>query len=466
MLNIISRRDFLQTTALAGAGLIGSAAFGKSLFTNEEALDKNWKSPHANLVNPDKKVRLAVIGCGGQGAVDAGQMAGGVEFTAFADVDFDRASGRFNANPNVPRYRDYRKMLEEQKDNIDAVLIATPDHTHFPAAVLAMNLGKHVYVEKPATHTIGEARYLKKLAAKTGLVTQMGNHGHAYSGCRDLKEWIEAGVIGDVTEVHIWTNRPVWPQGLPVPDPDKKFNIPATLDWNLWLGVSKFYNYNPDYVPFDWRGMWDWGTGAIGDMACHMFDPIFTAIDLRGDVKVSSESEGATEFSCPKWAKVKYEIGKSATRPKPIVFNWYEGKCRPHLKDLPDGLFKEEKDIPHTGMLYVGTKGAIIDTDDYGMRARLLPAERWEEFRKNRPPKKYARVPDGNARMEFIRACKGGFTPGSNFVEHSMDLTEWGLLGVLSLRLGNKTIDWDYKKGLCRNLPEANKFIHKEYRVF
>ena len=162
-MNIISRRNFLQTAALTGAGL----ALGPSLFGKDEVVDKNWKSPHANLVSPDKKVRLAVIGCGGQGGVDANIMAGGVQFAAFADVDYDRASAWFLREPNVPRYRDYRKMLDEQKDNIDAVLIATPDHTHFPAAVMAMNLGKHVYVEKPATHTIGDARYLKALAKKT-----------------------------------------------------------------------------------------------------------------------------------------------------------------------------------------------------------------------------------------------------------------------------------------------------------
>lgn len=467
---IINRRDFLKRTAMAGAGIaLASSAFGK-----EEVIDNNWQSPHKNLVDPNRKVKLAVIGCGGQGKVDLDQMAPLVEFTGFADVDFDRGSETFFRHPNTPRYKDYRQMLDEQADNIDAVLIATPDHMHFPAALKAMSMGKHVYVEKPATHSIGEARMLKALAKKTGLVTQMGNHGHAYNGCRQLKEWIESGEIGDVTEVFIWTNRPVWPQGVALPDPSVKFDIPKTLDWNLWLGVSPVCPYNPDYVPFDWRGMWNWGTGAIGDMACHMMDPIFTAIDLRGDVKVSSESEGSNEFSGPKWAKIKYEFAKSATRAKPITFHWYEGKCRPSYKELPSELFKSEKDVPHTGMLYVGTKGAIIDTDDYGTRLTLLPKERMDDFRQNRMRNikpKYARVPDQNARREFIRACQGAMTPGSNFVDHSMDLTQLGLLGVLSLRLGNKAFSWDDKKGVCVGLSKedavlANKYIHKDYRKF
>lgn len=463
MMNIISRRDFINRAAVLGAGL----AFSGSLFgKDEKMIDKNWVSPHKNLVNPDKKVRLAVIGCGGQGNVDAGAMESQVEFTAFADVDFDRASGRFTKFPNVPRYKDYRTMFEREADNIDAVIVATPDHMHFPASALALTLGKHVYVEKPATHTIGEARALKALAKKTGLVTQMGNHGHAFDTTRKLREWIESGVIGDVKEVHIWTNRPVWPQGVAAPDPDKKFEIPPTLDWNLWLGVSKFCPYNPDYVPFDWRGMWDWGTGAIGDMACHMLDPIFSSIDLRGDVKVSSESEGATDFSCPKKARVKYEFAKSATRRQPVTLYWYEGKRRPALEELPSEYFKEPKDIPFTGMLYIGTKGAIIDTDDYGRQIRLLPRERMKDFVKNQPPAKYARVPDQNARLEFVRACKGDVTPGSNFVDHSMDLTELGLLGVLSLRMGNKTFEWDSARGVCKNTPEAAQFVHKSYRKF
>ncbi len=462
-MNIISRRDFIQRAAMAGAGI----ALSSSLFGKEgPKIDKNWVSPHKNLVDPSKRVRLAVIGCGSQGMVDADQMASVADFTAFADVDFDRAAARFLRNPDVPRYRDYRKMLDEQGDNIDAVLIATPDHMHYPAAVLAMSMGKHVYVEKPATHTIGEARALKALAKKTGLVTQMGNHGHAYNGCRMLREWIESGEIGDITEVHVWTNRPVWPQGVPEPDPSAKFEVPASLDWNLWLGVSPVVGYNPDYVPFDWRGMWDWGTGAVGDMACHMMDPIFTSIDLRGNVKVSSESEGANSFSCPRKARVKYEFPKTATRPKPITFYWYEGNWKPDYKDLPSEYFKSQKDVPHTGMLYIGTKGAIMDTDDYGTQPRLLPKERNDEFMKRRPPAKYARVPDQNARREFIRACQGGPTPGSNFAEHSMDLTQLGLLGVLSLRLGNKSFEWDDKKGVCVGLPEADKFIHKQYRMF
>ncbi len=457
MLNIISRRDFLMRGAMAGAGavLASSRLFGGAA-----------ESPHKNIVDPSRRLRVATIGTGGQGSTDARMMAPMVDFTAFADVDSARAGGMFEKYPNVPRYKDYRKMLDEQGDNIDAVIVATPDHMHYPAAVLAMSMGKHVYVEKPATHTIGEARALKALAKKTGLVTQMGNHGHAYDGWRKMKEWIDDGWIGDVREVHIWTNRPVWPQGVPEPDMSAKVTPPPNIDWNLWLGVSPVVPYNKDYAPFNWRGMWEWGTGAIGDMACHMMDPIFSCVDLRGDVRVSSESFGSNSFSCPLGARIKYSFAKSATRPQPIDFYWYEGKRRPQAGELPEEYFKRNEDIPRTGMLYVGTKGAILDTDDYGMRAHLLPRERMKDLAKNPPAQRIARVPDQNARLEFVRACQGGPTPGSNFAEHSMDLTELALLGSLSLRLGGAEFAWDVQKGACSGLPEADRFINKSYRKF
>lgn len=463
MSNKINRRDFIQKAAIGGAGI----ALAPTLLKAQSAAAPKFK----NLVDPSKKIRLAFVGCGGQAGVNASAMlrdsSPGTEFVALCDVDFDRGSNLLGAHPNVPRYKDYRKMLAEMGDKIDAVVVSTPDHMHYPAAMLAISMGKHVYVEKPATHTIGEARAIKALAKKMGVVTQMGNHGHAYDGCRLLKEWIDAGVIGDVKEVHIWTNRPVWPQGI-TPDFSKKFPIPKTLDWNLWLGVSPEVPFNPSFVPFNWRGMWNWGTGAIGDMACHMMDPIFTAVDLRGDVKVTPESTGFTDFSPAKQGKLKYEFAPRGKR-KAMTLYWYEGGLKPDLKDFPAEAFEDIKSLPGGGMVYIGTKGVIMDTDDYGNRAMLMPKEKMEEFNKGwrkEIPESMPRVlPDRNARVEFLRAIVGGPTPGSNLVDHSADLTELGLLGILAFRM-NKPIDWDYAKGVCRGLPEANKFIHKEYRMF
>ena len=466
----INRRGFIQKTALAGAGIALAPALLKAQAAGADA------PKFKNLVDPSRKIRVAAVGCGGQAVPNLGTIRGAkdphtkenmVEFVAFCDTDFDRASARFHEDPDVPRYKDYRKMFAEMKDQIDAVFVTVPDHMHFPVASLAISLGKHVYVEKPATHTIGEARALKALAKKHGVVTQMGNHGHAYDGCRLLKEWIDYGVIGDVTDVHIWTNRPVWPQGL-TPDTSAKYEVPETLDWNLWLGVSPEVPYDPRYVPFNWRGVWEWGTGAIGDMACHMVDPIFTAVNMRGDVKVTPYSEEATEFSPGKRGKLVYEFAPNGKR-KAMKMTWYEGGLRPKKEDLPEGVFTDGDLNRGNGMIYVGTKGVIMDTDDYGTKAMLMPKEKMEEFNKTvrrQIPETMPRVlPHRNSRLEFLDAVKGGPVPGSNLVDHSADLTELGLLGILAFRM-NKVIDWDYKKGVARGLPEANKFIHKNYRKF
>ena len=465
----INRRGFIQKTALAGAGI----ALAPSLL---KAQSKGGNAPvFKNLVDLSRKIRVAAVGCGGQAVPNLSTIRNAnrpgtnekyAEFVAFCDVDFDRASHRFDEDSHVPRYKDYRKMFAEMKDQIDAVIVTTPDHMHYPVAALAISLGKHVYVEKPATHTIGEARALKALAKKMGVVTQMGNHGHAYDGCRLLRDWIEYGVIGDVTEIHIWTNRPGWPQGIDMDTREHK--IPQTLDWNLWLGVSPEVPFSPEYVPFNWRGAWNWGTGAIGDMACHMMDPIFTAIDLRGDVKVTPFSEGATDFSPGKRGTLVYEFAPTPKR-KAVKLHWYEGGLKPKLENLPEGAFTEEDLKRGNGMIYIGTKGAIMDTDDYGNKATLMPKEKDEEFRKNlrkNIPEIMPRVlPHRNSRLEFMDAIFGGPVPGSNLVDHSADLTELGLLGILAFRM-NKVIDWDHKKGVARGLPEANKFIHKDYRMF
>ncbi len=468
----MNRRSFLQKTAIAGAGLALAPSLLKAQNTvapteYETTASKGFK----NLVDPSKPVRIAIVGCGGQGMVNAGSMRGVrkdgkplAEIVAVCDVDFDRAANLFAEMPNVPRYKDYRKMLAEMDKEIDAVIVSTPDHMHYPVTVLAISKGKHVYVEKPAAHSIGEIRHIKALAKKMGVVTQMGNQGHAQEGCRLLKEWIEADVIGEIKEVHIWTNRPVWPQGVE-PDFSKKFDIPKTLDWNLWLGVSPVVPFNPDYIPFDWRGMWNWGTGAIGDMACHMVDPIFTAIDMRGDVKVTPESEGANDFSCGKGGKLTYEFPAKGKR-KAFKFFWYEGKRKPEKKDLPAEY--ADVNLRGNGMIYVGTKGSIMDTDDYGKNPQLMPLEKHEEFNKTKRrdiPRSTPRVIDQNNRAEFLRACQGGPIPGSNLCGHGAELTELGLLGVLAFRT-NKLIDWDSTKGVCRGFPEASKFVHKEYRMF
>lgn len=442
-----TRRRFLQTSALAA--LTAPAILRAQTATVPR--DVRFR----NLIPPDRKLRIAFVGVGARGYANV-TACSSQEVVALCDVDWTRAQRTFAEYPRAARYRDYRQMLDEMHDRIDAVVISTPDHMHFPPALLAIERGKHVLVEKPLTHTIGEARILKAAAAKAGVVTQMGNQGHASDGVRSLKEWIEAGVIGHVREVHCWTNRPAWPQGVALPAVEP---VPATLDWNLWQGVAPERDYSPAIVPFKWRGFWDYGCGALGDMGCHILDAPFWALNLRGPVRVSSVSEGCSPVTAPAWSIITYEFPARGSLP-PVKLVWYDGgKFPPVPPELGPG-----GELSRGGVLYHGDKGLIMEPGDYGGSPRLLPAERMSGFT-DRPPKTIPRVPKGDSKLEWINACKGGPVPGSNFVDHSADLTEMVLLGNLALRAG-RAIDWDPVSASCVGLPSADRFIRKNYRLF
>src|SRR5258708_24204685 len=299
----ITRRRFLQTASLAAL-----AASCPPVWAGLATSTPRFK----NLIPNDRKLRVACIGVGGKGYSDAIGCAS-EDIVALCDVDFANGQRAFHEFPLAARYRDYRQMLTEMDDKIDAVVVATPDHTHFPATMMAMEHGKHVYVQKPLTHTISEARALKKAAAQYGVVTQMGNQGHANEGTRLLKEWVDAGVIGRVREIHCWTNRPIWPQGMQLPAPTP--STPPTIDWNLWLGVAPEREYGAGIAPFNWRGYWDYGCGALGDMACRLMDAPFWALNLRGPVKVTAQSEGGTEVTAPHWSIITYEFPARGSRP-------------------------------------------------------------------------------------------------------------------------------------------------------
>ena len=248
----LTRRSFLQKTTFATAASVAFPAIMRS--------QGNGPAPH-------NKVNIALVGVGGQGRSPLRNLTTET-YVAFCDVDDDRAAETYTEFPDVPRFRDYREMFAQMGDKIDAVVITTPDHMHFPIAMTAIRLGKHVYVEKPLTHTVEEARLLTEAARKAGVITQMGNQDHSNEGTRLTREWIQAGVLGEVREIHSWTNRPVWPQGQPLPDHSKMIPVvPSTLDWNLWLGIADERPYDPAYLPFSWRGWWDFGCGAFGDMA-------------------------------------------------------------------------------------------------------------------------------------------------------------------------------------------------------
>jgi predicted dehydrogenase len=443
-----TRRRFLQTASLAAL-----AAGVPSSWAKAAAADPRFK----HLVNPGRKLRIASVGAGGKAYSDIIGCAT-EDIVALCDVDYATGARAFHEFPLAARYRDFRQMLNEMGDRIDAVIVTTPDHMHFPVALMAIERGKHVYVQKPLTHTIGEARILKQAALKAGVVTQMGNQGHANEGTRLTKEWIEAGVIGEVREVHCWTNRPIWPQGMKLPGTEGA--IPPTMDWNLWLGVAPKREYNQAIAPFNWRGYWDYGCGALGDMACHLMDAPFWALNLRGPVKVSAVSEGNSEVTCPNWSVITYEFPARGSLP-PLKMVWYDGN---KLPDVPPELGAGGK-LPQGGVIYRGDKGVILAEGDYGNSPRLIPEERMKDFR-NRPPKTIPRVPKADPYQEWIAACKGaGPAPGSNIPEHAADLTELVLLGNVAVRAG-QPIDWDPVAGKCVGLPSADRFIHKSYRLF
>jgi len=444
-----SRRDFLRASALVA---------GSSLFAVPNILRGQPRpdSPFTNIVS-GRRVRVAAVGLGGKGYSDLHGVAE-EEIVALCDVDFERGGPAFREFPNVPRYRDFRRMFDELGDTIDAVTIATPDHMHFPIAMMALERGKHVYLQKPLTHTIGEARALKVAAAKAGVVTQMGNQGHANEGTRMMREWIEAGVIGKVTEVTVWTNRPVWPQNIPWPDGTNALP-PSTLDWNLWLGVAPYRAFRPNLVPFNWRGMWDYGTGAMGDMGCHLLDAPFWALNLRGNMKVTAlKVDGGSAITGPAGAIVRIEFPARGPLP-PLTLTWYEGTQKPpRISELDAG-----QEMPRGGVLVRGDQGVIFSPTDYCESPRLLPETRMADFK--RIPRVYPRVPRSNPHLEWIAGIKGGPVPGSNWPDHASDLTELNLLSNLALRL-NKPIDWDYAAGRAVGLPEADRLIHKSYRLF
>jgi predicted dehydrogenase len=405
---------------------------------------------------PSEKLNIACIGAGGQGSSDIHQLRG-ENIAALCDVHEGRAAGAFKSFPKAKKYRDFRKMLEREK-GIDAVVVSTPDHTHAVAATAAMERGKHVYVQKPLTHTVFEARHLAETARKQKVATQMGNQGQASEETRRLSEYIQAGAIGAVHEVHVWTDRPCrglhgvyWPQG--VDRPEETPPVPRDLDWDLWLGPAPERPYHPAYCPFKWRGWWDFGTGALGDIGCHALDPVFRALKLKAPLSVQAVSTRVNKETFPLGSMVEYRFGPRGGLP-PVLLVWYDGGMRP-LR--PEGL-EDGPEIGAGGTMYIGEKGFILNS-------QLLPESRKNEFEP--PPKTLPRSP-GHYR-EWVDACKGGKPAGSNF-DMAGPLTEAVLLGNIALRyelrekLTLKRLEWDSAKLKITSLPEANRFLHRAYR--
>jgi predicted dehydrogenase len=375
---------------------------------------------------------------------------------ALCDVDDAYAAETFKKYPRAKTYRDFRRMLERQR-NIDAVIVATPDHTHAVLSKFAMKMGKHEYSQKPMTRTVYEARMLTEAARKYKVVTQMGNQGHSDEGVRLICEWIWDGAIGPVREVHAWTDRPFWPQGIDRPKDTPP--VPSTLDWDLWLGPVPERPYNPAYLPFKWRGWWDFGCGALGDMACHVMDPIFAALKLGYPTQVQASSSKVNSETAPVASIVHYSFPARRGMP-PVKVTWYDGGLMPAL---PDELELERK-LNDSGVIFVGDKGKLT-CHTYSNSPRLIPETKMQEYK--RPPKTLPRIPNGRDghEQDWVRACKGGKPACSNF-DYAGPMTESVVLGNLAIRMGrNVRLNWDGQNmKVTNNEPDANKYVNEPYR--
>ena len=401
---------------------------------------------------PSDTLNIAAIGAGGQARSDIAGCAH-ENIVALCDVDWTMAARSFAAFPEATRYKDFRVMLEKEK-GIDAVIVATPDHVHAIAATAAMQLGKHVYCEKPLTRTIAEARALGKLARSSGVATQMGNQGHAMEGTRLIREWIEADLIGTVREVHYWTNRPIWPQA--IERPTEAFHVPQDLDWDLFLGPAPFRPYHPAYHPFKWRGWWDYGTGALGDIACHAMDAAFWTFGLEDPTRIVAETTSLFKETAPAAARIEYTFPETAER-QALEVVWRDGGIKPPRP----ALLEAHESLPSpSGQLFVGDKG-LLAAGIYGEDPHLYPQHLHDSVLADPPPQTYPRI-EGVYR-EWTEACKGNGVPGSNFADHSGPLTEMVLLGNLAVRT-QEIIEWDAKKGRVTNVDAANEFLSDEPR--
>jgi predicted dehydrogenase len=462
-----SRRDFLKNTSLAAAGFF---------IVPRHVLGKGY-------IAPSDKLNIAGIGVGGKGASDLAEFSKSpkVNIVALCDVD-DRQSVKSRQSfPNAKYYKDFREMLDKEKNNIDACSVSTPDNCHAVAALSAMQLGKHVYVQKPLTHDIFEARTLTEAAKRYKVVTQMGNQGGSGDGVRKMKEMVDAGLVGDVHTVHCWTNRPVWPQGIPTPT--GQFDIPKELDWDLWLGPAKKIDYNPAYLPFNWRGWWAFGTGALGDMACHIMDPVFRIlpIDYPSSVECSMATiykgmweESINPDGCPP-SSIMHLIYPRKNGKGNIKVSWHDGGLMP---ERPEELLPEEAmGNWDGGVIMEGTKGKIM-CDCYGANPRLLPSHLMQE--KKMPKETIKRVPEGHY-VQWVNACIDGYGKGvtSSPFDYAGPFTESILMGNLAIRSfmmknagakgdnkypGRKRLVWDAKNMKITNFDEANQFVKREYR--
>lgn len=468
-----SRREFLKNTAITAAGFI--------ILPRHVLGGKGFLAPSDRLL-------IAGIGVGGKGESDIASFfkSGKADIAFLCDVDDRRAANSIKNFPKAKYYKDWRQMFDKESKHFDAVSVSTPDHNHAVATLAAMQLGKHVYVQKPLTHDIYEARVLTNAAKKYKVVTQMGNQGASGDGVRQLVDWYDADIIGKVHTVYCWTDRPVWPQGIPWPS--QKAEVPKGLDWNLWLGTAPYKDYIEKLVPFNWRGWWDYGTGALGDMGCHIMAPAFTVLDLKyvTDVQASVGSVYVDEFkrgyfpeSCPPSSHVTLTFPKTHKTKHEVTVHWMDGGIQP---ERPEELLANEVfGDGGNGTLFIGTKGKMM-CGTYGANPKLLPTSKTQEVHvKQRMP----RVPGGaeGHYAQWVEACIAGLGKKevSSPFETAGPLTEALLMANLAIRgfdirrprPDDKGFDypgryikllWDNNNMKVTNFDDVNQFVKREYR--
>lgn len=464
----VTRRAFLGGTA--------ATAFG-FLAVPSHVLAREGKQP------PSDRLQVACIGCGGKGRGDVRGVSG--EYVvALCDVDWGHARDSIKRHPKARAFKDYRVMLAEMAKDIDAVTVSTPDHHHAPASMRAMKMGKHVFCQKPLAHNIREARLVTETARKMKVVTQMGIQAHAHEGIRLVKEWVEAGWLGPVREVWYWTNRPIWDQN--VQRPKHADPVPKGLDWDLWLGPAPFRPYvekltpksrRKAYHPFSWRGWWDFGSGALGDIACHAMDAAYWALELGYPSAVAAESGPMTDESPPNWSRITIEFPARGDKP-PVKVVWNDGidkKDRPNSLDVPRPK-DLEPDRTLTGLpskrggrygiggqLFIGDKAALM-ADVYCRSPRVVPESKMRDLLGNhKVPKTIPR--SGDHMREWVQACKANKPQDAkaNFADFAGPLTEMVLIGNMAVRTG-KRVEWDAEHMRSTNVPEANQYVGRTYR--
>ncbi len=420
-----NRRSFLQTSLGLGAATLVPA--------------RSWD----RILGANERLNIGAIGVGGRGAGDLAAVAS-ENIVAICDVDEGNLNRAAELHPTAKKYFDYRELLE--RSDLDAVVIATPDHHHAPAAVRALRRDLHVYCEKPLTHTVEEARLLTQLSTERKLVTQMGTQNHEHPGYLRLVELLRANIVGPIREVHVITDRPggFWKQGLELPT--GKPEVPAGLNWELWLGPANERDYQPEYAPFRWRGWWDFGCGAIGDMAIHLMDPAFWGLELGGPVTVSSKGPPLNAHCGPTWMETKFEFSERGEFPAVTLF-WYEGEAKPAANIAAE--------LPMNGSLFIGDKGRIAIQHDGS--PVLLPKATFADI--ELPESSLPASPGHH--VQWIEACKGNGTTSSPF-SYAGPFTEYVLLGNVAYRSG-QAITFEPGK-MSTNVADANRFLTKSYR--